>query len=207
MSITNPLKKRGNDNNHDIMSKLDKRKGKTVDILTEPTKELTELDKLEPLRENPSRVLVMVLAGESPTSAYRQVYGCTANAAEQASSRLMKNERFKLHLTRKREELATASKLSHVWVMDKLKGIVKDCLDKGKSFNPGVATRALELIGKHLGTFEPKVKDLENRPVFVGISINMGDKPSVEVIRDKTKLPSRVTPAIKAEETSNDTTT
>lgn len=153
-----------------------------METLAPVSEQLPSEVELPPLKREYEQVLALILAGEKPTSAYRQVYECADSTAKTSSSRLMANENFKLHLTRARAALAVSSKLSHGWVLDKLKGIVKDCLDKGKGFNPGVATRALELIGKHLGTFEPKVSD-EHRPAFVGISINMGDKPSVQVIR------------------------
>lgn len=158
-----------------------------MEVLTESTEELTKEIELPPLKVQHERVLILILSGDTPTSAYRQVYDCADNTAKQASSRLMAKENFKLHLTRARDKLAAASNLSHAWVLDKLKGIAKDCLDKGKGYNPACATRALELIGKHLGTFEPKVRDLEQRPAFVGISINMGDKPSVQVIHGPIK--------------------
>jgi len=73
-------------------------------------------------------------------------------------------------------------------------------MERGKGFNPACATRALELLGKHLGTFEPKIKDLEQRPAFVGINIHMGDKPRLEIIRDKANLPQSTTPAINIKE-------
>ena len=75
-------------------------------------------------------------------------------------------------------------------------------MERGKGFNPACATRALELLGKHLGTFEPKIQDLEQRPAFVGININFGDKPSVEILR---KLPQKVTPTIAIVDSSTKT--
>ncbi len=151
-----------------------------MELLTEPAEELTETVKLKPLKLEHNKVLTLILAGERPAAAYSQVYDCAANTAMQASSRLMRNGTFKAHLARARDELARSSKLSHGWVLDKLKGIVKDCLDKGKGFNPGVATRALELIGKHLGTFETKDKGTDQRK-WIGMRIDYG-KGTVEVV-------------------------
>ena len=83
--------------------------------------------------------------------------------------------------------MAEASKLSHNYVLDGLKFIAKECMKLGKSFNPTAANKSLELIGKHLGTFDPKTSELEERPAFVGINIIMGDKPRAENIYAKPK--------------------
>ena len=91
-------------------------------------------------------------------------------------------------------------------MLDKLKGVVTDCLEKGKGYNPACATRALELLGKHLGTFEPKVRDLEERPAFVGININFGPKPTIDYLdKDGKKLPPPGTPAIDIKAKPKDT--
>lgn len=146
--------------------------------LTKPEENLTNPKMLPSLKAEHEQVLTLVLAGETPTSAYRQVYDCADNTAKVSSSRLMNSDNFVLHLTQRREEMAAVSRISNTFVLEGLKDIIND----HKKKNPAVAVRAYELIGKHLGTFEPKVRDLEQRPAFVGISINMGDKPSVQVI-------------------------
>lgn len=160
---------------------------------TESPEKLLNPAQLSPLTGRHVQLLALVLAGDTPSTAYRQVYGCSHKTAMEGGSRVTKSNKFRLHLARAREELAASSTLSHSWILDKLKALVEECSEKGKGYNPGVATRALELLGKHLGTFEPKVRDLEDRPAFVGISINMGDKPSVEILQ---RLPSATTPAI-----------
>lgn len=154
-----------------------------METLTEPEQKITKVEELPLLKVEHERVLVLVLSGENPTSAYRQVYDCADNTAKVSSSRLMKSDNFASHLRLRREQIAQSLNLSHDWVLGRLKGIANDCLMKGKGYNPSCATRALELLGKHLGTFEPKASEQDKRPAFVGISINMGDKPSVKVIR------------------------
>lgn len=50
-------------------------------------------------------------------------------------------------------EAAKMAGVSRGWVIAKLKQIVERCMDEGDTFNAAGATRALELIGKHLKLF------------------------------------------------------
>jgi hypothetical protein len=43
------------------------------------------------------------------------------------------------------------------------------------TFNSAGAAKGLELLGKHLGTFDKDKERDGERPAFVGISINMGE--------------------------------
>lgn len=113
--------------------------------------------------------------------------GYTEKSAKNQGSRLLKKDDVKAYLAQLRGLSSADTVLNHKFVLDKLKGIVEVCLKKGLGFNPGAANRALELIGKHLGTFEPDIADPnKSRPAFIGIRITTGPGASVEFIEGST---------------------
>ena len=119
--------------------------------------------------------------------------GYSRKGATTQGYRLLKNDDVKAYIGQLLGEVKEKFKLSHDYIIERLKAIA----EQNKKTNPSVAVRALELLGKHLGMFEPKVRDLEERPAFVGININFGPKPSVDYLdKDGNKVPSPGTPAI-----------
>ena len=126
--------------------------------------------------------------------------GYSVKGAGTQGNRLLKKDEVRLYIERLLNPIKEKFKLSHEYVIDRLKRLA----EANEKNNPSVAVRALELLGKHLGTFEHNLRDLEDRPVFVGISINMGDKPGVKMVRKNGEilessdkiLPPATTPAI-----------
>lgn len=135
-----------------------------------------------------------------------RIAGYSPKTAGAQGSRLLKHKAVKLYIAHLSGEATDEAKVDFKYVITRLKDLATDHKDK----NPSVSLRALELLGKHIGMFEPKIRDLEERPAFVGININMGPKPSVDLL-DKhgniigtggKKLPSPTTPAIDIESTA-----
>ncbi len=60
--------------------------------------------------------------------------------------------------------------ISHRYVLEKIKLGIEQCKN-----NPSALFKGLELLGKHLGTFDKDLAKEDQRPAFVGISINMGE--------------------------------
>lgn len=141
-------------------------------------------EKLHVLAKLPKNHLKFALAYLEDGNATKAAIGAgyTPNSAHVTGSRLLKNVKIRAYLEHARRELEENIGLSSKWVLDKLKEVVEECTKPGRTYNPAAANKALELIGKHLGTFEPDAKEDDKRPAFVGITLIMGPKPSVELI-------------------------
>lgn len=123
--------------------------------------------------------------------------GYARKSASVAASRLKKNAKIKAYFEHIRAISSEKACVTQEYVLETLKEMVERCMQKAKvldkkgqqiwietaqgdivpayTFNSAGAAKGLELLGKHLGTFE-KDNDREGeRPAFVGISINMGD--------------------------------
>lgn len=112
--------------------------------------------------------------------------GYNPKSAAQKASLLLTYQKIQSYITKIEENAAKELGITHRTILNDLKQIADTCKDKNSDhYSPGAATKALELLGKHLGTFDTKVTDLDKRPAFVGININMGDKPSIEMIREE----------------------
>jgi len=91
--------------------------------------------------------------------------GYSARTAEVQASRLLSHVKVQAAVQQAQESLVARVELSQEWVIDRLREIVDRSMAsvpvmdaKGKetgaySFNGGVANRALELLGKHMGMF------------------------------------------------------
>ena len=91
--------------------------------------------------------------------------GYSPRTAEVQASRLLSHVRVQTTVQQAQESLVERVELSQEWVIDRLREIVERSMasvpvvdTKGKetgvySFNGGVANRALELLGKHIGMF------------------------------------------------------
>ena len=123
--------------------------------------------------------------------------GYSERSARNAGYRLMKNEDIKAYLAQINEISTANSGVTHEYVLGTLKEMVERCMQKAKvldkkgdqvyieaadgklvpayTFNSAGAAKGLELLGKHLGTFEKDAAKEDERPAFVGISINMGE--------------------------------
>ena len=103
--------------------------------------------------------------------------GYSPNGANVGASRMLAKPSLQTYIAHLEDNVAKELGISHRYVLQK----IKDGLDMCKD-NPSAMFKGLELLGKHLGTFDKDKAELEDRPAFVGIQINMGPKPSVELI-------------------------
>jgi len=123
--------------------------------------------------------------------------GYAEKSASVAASRLKKNAKISAYLTEINAISSEKSCVTQEYVLETLKEMVERCMQKARvlnkkgeqiwietpsgdivpayTFNSAGAAKGLELLGKHLGTFEKGSDPDGNRPAFVGISINMGD--------------------------------
>ena len=123
--------------------------------------------------------------------------GYSERSAHVQGSRLMKNVKIMTYLRQIGEISAGNSGVNHQYVLSTLKEMVERCMQKAKvldkkgdqvyietakgdivpayTFNAAGVAKGCELLGKHLGTFEGDGDKKDQRPAFVGISINMGD--------------------------------
>lgn len=123
--------------------------------------------------------------------------GYAERSAHVAGSRLVRNIKIKAYLKQINEISTARSGVTHAYVIDNLREMVERCMQHAKvldkrgqqvyieaadgklvpayTFNSAGAAKGLELLGKHLGTFDKDLAKEDERPAFVGISINMGD--------------------------------
>lgn len=108
-----------------------------------------------------------LLDGNATKAALRAGY--SARSAAALGSRALRNPQVQVALVERRMAVATLSEVDSVWVLGRLRVVVERCLqgvpvrersgqETGEwSFNASGATRALELMGKHLGMFSERV--------------------------------------------------
>lgn len=123
--------------------------------------------------------------------------GYSERSAHVQGSRLMKNVKIKAYLAQVRDISSANSGITHEYVISTLKEMVERCMQHAKvldkkgqqvyietgegklvpayTFNAAGAAKGLELLGKNLGTFDKDAAKEDERPAFVGISINMGN--------------------------------
>lgn len=123
--------------------------------------------------------------------------GYARKSASVAASRLKKNAKIKAYLEEINAISSEKSCVTQEYVLVTLKEMVERCMQKAKvldkkgqqiwietpsgeivpayTFNSAGAAKGLELLGKHLGTFDKDTDRDGERPAFVGISINMGE--------------------------------
>lgn len=123
--------------------------------------------------------------------------GYAERSAHVQGSRLMKHVKIKAYLAQVSAISSANTGVSNEYVISTLKEMVERCMQKAKvldkkgdqvyietasgdvvpayTFNSAGAAKGLELIGKHLGTFDKDKAKEDERPAFVGISINMGE--------------------------------
>lgn len=106
--------------------------------------------------------------------------GYSVKSANVQASRLLTRDNIRSHIGSLEQSAAHDLGITHRTILSDIKAGIEQCK---KDDNAMGVFKGCELLGKHLGTFEPKVRDLEQRPAFVGININMGPKPSVEILR------------------------
>jgi len=102
--------------------------------------------------------------------------GYSAKGASVQGCRVLKDEKVQSYISHLEGETPIKNSVDYDYVINNLKSLVSKNTDK----NPSVALRGLELIGKHLGMFEHNASNPEERPAFVGISINFGTDKSVK---------------------------
>jgi phage terminase small subunit len=107
--------------------------------------------------------------------AYIKVYNCKESTAKVNAYRLLDNASISAYVKEKQDEVSEKLNLTHEWVLEKL----KTCVDKSMQevevekwdyeekqmvgtgeyiYDSKGATKALELIGKHLGMFKDKLE-------------------------------------------------
>ena len=123
--------------------------------------------------------------------------GYSVHSAHVTGSRLMNHPKIKAYFAQINAISTAKSGITHEYVLDTLKEMVERCMQKAKvldkkgvqiyieaadgklvpayTFNSAGAAKGLELLGKHLGTFDKDSAKEDERPAFVGISINMGE--------------------------------
>jgi len=123
--------------------------------------------------------------------------GYAEKSASVAASRLKINVKIKAYLAEVNTISTQKVGVTQEYVISNLKEMVERCMQKAKvldkkgdqiyietpngdivpayTFNSAGAAKGLELLGKHLGTFDKDKLNDDERPAFVGISINMGE--------------------------------
>lgn len=123
--------------------------------------------------------------------------GYAERSAHVQGSRLKNHPKIKAYLAQVSQISQEKSGVNSEYVISTLKEMVERCMQKAKvldkkgeqvfietpsgdivpayTFNSAGAAKGLELIGKHLGTFDKDKAKEDERPAFVGISINMGE--------------------------------
>ncbi len=90
--------------------------------------------------------------------------GYSAKTAEQQGARLFRNVKVAAAIQEAQEARSERTKIDQDWVIKRLVGVYEASMEarpvldkngeeKGFTFNPTAANRALELIGKHKGMF------------------------------------------------------
>jgi len=77
-------------------------------------------------------------------------YKARGASAESKASRLVRNGKVKAYIDELRDKRTKKTEIDAEYVISGLKNIV----EKNKDERPGVATKALDLLGKHLGLYE-----------------------------------------------------
>ena len=95
--------------------------------------------------------------------------------AHVVASRLLNNSKVKVYLAELQSKVEEQAIMGINDVIKELKGIAEE----NRQNRPMVSVRALELIGRNVGAFEPGVANNEEPLQFVGIEIITGPKPSV----------------------------
>lgn len=111
-----------------------------------------------------SRFVDEYLVDLNATAAARRAGYSKKTACSIGQENLRKPEIVKA-IEERRRERAERVKLSQEDVIRDLKEIVERCMDREK-FDPRGATRALELLGKHLGMFKERVEVQQQEPVI-----------------------------------------
>lgn len=108
-----------------------------------------------------------LLDGNATKAALRAGYSSRSAAA--LGSRALRTPQVQVALAERRMAAATQFEVDSVWVLCRLRVVVERCLqgvpvrersgqETGEwSFNASGATRALELMGKHLGMFSERI--------------------------------------------------
>ncbi len=154
------------------------------------------LTKLEPLSVKYQLFADGVIEHGNITKAAKDA-GYSERSAHVQGSRLMRHVKIKAYLAQISAISSAKSGITQEYVLHTLKEMVERCMQKAKvldkkgdqvyietaagdivpayTFNSAGAAKGLELLGKHLGTFEKDAAKEDERPAFVGISINMGE--------------------------------
>ena len=112
--------------------------------------------------------------------------GYSARSAQQIGSNLLRKPKVAEALAARRAVVSARCELESGWVLDRLREVAERCLqgvpvrdrsgqEVGEwSFNASGATRALELIGKHLGMFSERVDVQLLRSEVAQVAAEMG---------------------------------
>lgn len=114
------------------------------------------------------------------TAAYRRVYPfCSAESARRNASRLLTHVDIQRELAVCRQRLIERTELTTDWIVRRLKTVAERSLQEEPvldkqghptgeyQFDSSGANRSLELLGKHLGIFEPDLTEHKRRPIMV----------------------------------------
>lgn len=107
--------------------------------------------------------------------AYLTVYGCKESTAKVNAYRLLEKASVSVYVRERQAELSQKTKLTQEWVLQKLEEVVHKSMQEEEVqkwdyedkclvgtgeyvYDSKGATKALELIGKHLGMYKDKVE-------------------------------------------------
>lgn len=126
---------------------------------------------MDGLNDKQIRFVHAMLVEPNATQAYIAAgYKSRGPAAEATASRLLRNHKVAVALTKLREERAERVEVDQDWVLEKLVANVDRSMKVEPVYNKegdeigeyqyqgSVANKALELVGKHLGMFTEKVE-------------------------------------------------
>ncbi len=169
----------------------------TTQLVKKDVKTVQTLPRLKPKQ---AKFLRLYLAtGNATQSAIGAGY--SAKTAQQGSSRMLSNNVIRSHLTRLQDEAEAEHRDIFSSVIRRTNEITlkaergqlvynvkgEPVLVKGEPVyraDQATALKGLDQLSKLGNLYDKTTGPGEQRPAFVGISINMGDKPSVTVIRE-----------------------
>lgn len=162
--------------------------------------ELTTIPtKLRKPKPKELKFLKLYLETANPAQSYINA-GYSPKGAEANSSRMIKKDFIRSYLDHLVDEAQAEHQDIFSSLIKRTNALVHSAEREGDKAN---ALKGIDQLAKLGHMYDKANAPGEDRPAFVGISIHMGDKPSVEVIR---KLPSQATPAIEHKAKSKDTT-
>lgn len=113
------------------------------------------------------------LAGKNQTEASIEA-GYSPNGARNQGVRLITNEGIEAYISYHQSELARRNEIKLDEIVLGIRGVIDKC-KASKPYQSAQLLKAYELLAKMGGFMREQGIDPDNRPAFVGISINMGE--------------------------------